>query len=261
VRPPRPLLEALCERALEDMRAAAAAAAAAAAEGQGQGQAAAPPHSGQAPATIMACLARLGYTPPDAWLVGFLTATQPQLRHYLPMDLVSLVHSCVSLSLSPGAAWMAEFYAVLKQRLIFSPTLSYGDFSRLMYSLGRIEYCPDQAWLQDFLELSRPKLARLRWGLGRTRLGWLGRRRASRSRDAGVPGGADAPLLLAAAQVPRAGGAHLGHELLGLPARRGLAGGLPAGGALAHGRLQAAGVRGALLALGALGALGVPARL
>jgi hypothetical protein len=162
VRPPRPLRAARCAGALEDRRAAAAAAA---------GPGAAPP-SGQAPATIMACLARLGYTPPDNWLVGFLTTTQPQLRHYLPMDLVTLVHSCVALSLSPGAAWMAEFYSVLKQRLIFNPTLSHSDFSRLMYSLGRIEYFPDQAWLHDFLELSRPKLARLRCAARAGRLRW-----------------------------------------------------------------------------------------
>jgi hypothetical protein len=180
VRPPRPLLEALCERALEDMRSAAAAAAAAAAA-----PGSAPP-SGQAPATIMACLARLGYTPPDAWLVRFLTTTQPQLQHYLPMDLVTLVHSCVALSLSPGAAWMAEFYAVLKQRLIFNPTLSYSDFSRLMYSLGRIDFYPDQAWLSDFLELSRPKLARLRWAAQRRAL--LAARAGPSARAAGCGG-------------------------------------------------------------------------
>lgn len=151
VRPPRPLLEALCDRALEDFKAAAASSSASSRP------------SGQAAATIMSCLARIGTTPPDTWLVSFLTTTQPQLQHYVPMDLVAIVHAFVSLNLSPGEAWMEQFYAVLKQRLIFNPTLSYSDFSRLMWALGRIEYVPSAPWLADFLEVSKPKLGHLRF--------------------------------------------------------------------------------------------------
>ena len=71
---------------------------------------------------------------------------EPHLGTYLPMDLVSIVHSCVVMNVLPNRTWMTHFYAVLKDRLIFDPTLSYNDFQRLMWALSRIDYTPTQSW-------------------------------------------------------------------------------------------------------------------
>ncbi|GIL75138.1 hypothetical protein Vretifemale_4915 [Volvox reticuliferus] len=68
----------------------------------------------------------------------------------------------VCMSHMPGRAFMLDLYAVLKDRLTCEPTLSYADFSRLLWSLSRVDCTPPRSWLREFIEVSTPKLAHLR---------------------------------------------------------------------------------------------------
>jgi len=126
-----------------------------------------PAASGQDPATLIQCLARYyylyNYRVSDEWLHEFLRIVRPNLSSYMPFDLVSIVHSCVVMSHQPSRLWMAEYYLVLKDRLMFDPTLSYSDFQRLMWALSRIDYTPTQTWQRDFIAVSTPKLRHLKF--------------------------------------------------------------------------------------------------
>ncbi|GLC36924.1 hypothetical protein PLESTM_000519000 [Pleodorina starrii] len=117
-------------------------------------------------ATTLTCLARYycayNYRLGDEALGAFLAALQPGLREGAPGDLVAVVHSAVCMSHLPGRAFMLDLYAVLKDRLTCEPTLSYADFSRLLWSLSRVDCTPPRSWLREFVEVSTPKLAHLR---------------------------------------------------------------------------------------------------
>ncbi|GIL51015.1 hypothetical protein Vafri_6971 [Volvox africanus] len=117
-------------------------------------------------ATLLTCLARYycayNYRLGDEALAAFLGAMQPGLRAGAPGDLVAVVHSVVCMSHMPGRGFMLDLYAVLKDRLTCEPTLSYADFSRLLWSLSRVDCTPPRSWLREFVEVSAPKLAYLR---------------------------------------------------------------------------------------------------
>ena len=93
--------------------------------------------TGQDPATLIQCLARwyylYNYRVPDEWLAEYLTIVQPSLAATMPFDLVSILHSCVVMNFLPGRSWMADYYAHIMHSLKHDPSLSYGDFQRLMW--------------------------------------------------------------------------------------------------------------------------------
>ncbi|MEW5318204.1 MAG: hypothetical protein WDW38_009444 [Sanguina aurantia] len=126
-----------------------------------------PTQPGQDAATIITCVARYyfryNYHVPEEWLPAFLSAILPQLRSYLPADLVSIIHSVVTLNCEPSRAWMAAFYGVIRERLVSDPTLPTSAFSRLLWALARVDYTPPQSWLRQFAALSRPRLRALRY--------------------------------------------------------------------------------------------------
>jgi hypothetical protein len=97
---------------------------------------------------VQVCLAiwsrSFSYRLPEDKLAAFCAAIQPALPSYLPQDLVSIVHSLVVMNAHPSREWMARFYLVLRDRLIFDPTLSIADFQRLLWALSRIDYVPSQ---------------------------------------------------------------------------------------------------------------------
>ncbi|GLI62131.1 hypothetical protein VaNZ11_004694 [Volvox africanus] len=123
-------------------------------------------HSVADGATLLTCLARYycayNFRVGEEALAAFLGALQPGLRAAAPGDLVAVVHSVVCMSHMPGRAFMLDLYAVLKDRLTCEPTLSYADFSRLLWSLSRVDYNPPRSWLREFIEVSAPKLPHLR---------------------------------------------------------------------------------------------------
>jgi len=65
---------------------------------------------------VMVCLAiwhrSLSYHPPAEQLSRLLADLQPQLGSFQPQDLVSIVHSLVVMNITPGRAWMTDFYMV-----------------------------------------------------------------------------------------------------------------------------------------------------
>ena len=93
--------------------------------------------TGQDPATLIQCLARwyylYNYRVPDEWLAEYLAIVQPSLAATMPFDLVSILHSCVVMNFQPGRSWMADYYAHIMHSLKHDPSLSYGDFQRLMW--------------------------------------------------------------------------------------------------------------------------------
>ncbi|KAG2495205.1 hypothetical protein HYH03_006811 [Edaphochlamys debaryana] len=123
-------------------------------------------HSAADGATVLTCLARYycsyNFRLPDEGLAAFLAALQPGLRSASPGDLVAIVHSAVCMSHMPSRAFMLDLYAVLKDRLAADPTLSHADFSRLLWSLSRVDSTPPRSWLREFVEVSAPKLPHLR---------------------------------------------------------------------------------------------------
>jgi len=114
--------------------------------------------------TTMAIWSRtFSYKPSETMLAKLLALCQPHLAQFLPQDLVSIVHSLVVMNAPPSRPWMSSYYLVLRDRLIFDPTLSYSDFQRLLWALSRIDHVPSQAWLKQFVEVSRVKLRHLRF--------------------------------------------------------------------------------------------------
>ncbi|GFR52127.1 hypothetical protein Agub_g14642, partial [Astrephomene gubernaculifera] len=117
-------------------------------------------------AAVLTCLARCycayNWRPAEEVVGGVLGAVLPGLRRGAPGDLVALLHSAVCLSHLPARPFMLEYYSVLKDRLASEPLLSYSDFSRLLWSLSRVDCPPPRSWLREFLELSAPKLPHLR---------------------------------------------------------------------------------------------------
>ncbi len=108
-------------------------------------------HSVADGATTLTCLARYyithNYRLPDERLAALLAALQPGLRSGSPGDLVSLLHSAMCLSHMPPRPFMMDYYAVLKDRLAAEPAaLSHADFSRLLWSLSRVDCVPPRRW-------------------------------------------------------------------------------------------------------------------
>lgn len=120
------------------------------------------PRSGRNASTVMTCFVRVGYCPSKRWMSDFQALVQGELPHYIPMDLVSIIYHLVKLDCPPPAPFMEHFYRVLKDRVMFHPELSYGDFHRLLWALSRIDYTPSKSWLDDFVQISRPKLKHLK---------------------------------------------------------------------------------------------------
>lgn len=125
---------------------------------------------GQDPATIIACLARFswlryGFRVPYDFVAQFLYVVQGGLPAYGGRELVTLLHSLVCLDYQPDDAFMAQFYGVLKERLLVTAELGAlpsADFSRLLWSLSRIECAPTPLWLRHFVALSHHRLRHLR---------------------------------------------------------------------------------------------------
>lgn len=133
---------------------------------QQQPAAAARAAAGEDAAAVLTCLARYSsaysYRLPEGWLASFLAALQPGLRGFRPEALVSIVHSVVCLNHMPARPFMVSLYGALKERLAADPRLAPSDYSRLLWSLSRVDFRPPRSWLAAFMEASAPLLPQLR---------------------------------------------------------------------------------------------------